>query len=57
MLEHGWRGYLIAWFALVWIANVYIGLFNRIRIEIKREKTEIDIEQNRIGPSRTGPEQ
>jgi len=57
MLEHGWRGYLIAWFALVWIANLYISLFNRIRLEIKHEKTEIDHEQNRMDPSRTGPEQ
>src|ERR1700755_720378 len=30
MLFEGWRGCLVAWFALVWIANVYMGLFNRL---------------------------
>jgi hypothetical protein len=36
-----WRGYLIALFALVWIANVYMALFGRIRLEIKKERVEI----------------
>jgi len=37
MLYDGWRGYLIAWFALVWVANVYMSVFNRLRLEIKHE--------------------
>jgi hypothetical protein len=37
----GWRGYLIAWFALVWVANVYMSAFNRLRLEIKHENVEI----------------
>jgi hypothetical protein len=41
MLYAGWRGYLIAWFALVWVANVYMSGFNRLRLEIKRENVEI----------------
>ena len=41
MLYAGWRGYLIAWFALVWIANIYMSLFNRIRLDIQHENVAI----------------
>ena len=41
LLYAGWRGYLIAWFALVWVANVYMSGFNRLRLEIKHENVEI----------------
>lgn len=41
MLYDGWRGYLISWFALVWMANVYMGVFNRLRLEIKHENVVI----------------
>ena len=44
MLYEGWRGYLIAWFALVWIANVYMSAFNRLRLEIKHENVVIATE-------------
>jgi hypothetical protein len=33
-----WRGYLIAGFALVWIANVYMSLYAFLRIDIKKER-------------------
>ncbi len=36
-----WRGYLIAEFALVWVANVLMGLFAKLRVKIKAEKVEI----------------
>jgi hypothetical protein len=45
MLYPGWRGYLIAWFSLVWIANVYMSAFNRLRLEIKLENVTIAKEQ------------
>ena len=45
MLYEGWRGYLISWFALVWIANVYMSLFNRIRLDIKHENVVIATDQ------------
>jgi len=41
LLMADWRGYLIAGFSLVWIANIYLGLFGLIRQDIKLEKTEI----------------
>jgi hypothetical protein len=36
---------LLAWLSLVWVANVYMGLFNRLRLDIKRENVEIAVEQ------------
>jgi len=45
----GWRGYLMAWFSMVWIANVYMSLFNHLRLEIKYENVEIVKEQTQAG--------
>ncbi len=50
LLYAGWRGYLIAWFALVWVANVYISFFNRLRLDIKHENVEIAVDQTKIEP-------
>jgi hypothetical protein len=47
LLLPDWRGYLIAGFSLVWIANVYMSLFGLIRQDISKEKAEIKmIEKN-----------
>jgi hypothetical protein len=45
LLYDGWRGYMISWFALVWVANVYMSAFNRLRLEIKHENVEIATKQ------------
>lgn len=45
LLVPGWRGALLAWFTLVWVANVYISLFGRLRLDIKRERVEIKVEE------------
>lgn len=41
LLMNDWRGYIIAGFALVWIANLYMSLFGLIRQDVKKEKMEI----------------
>lgn len=41
LLFQDWRGYLIGFFALVWISNVYMNIYSRIRLEIKKERAEI----------------
>jgi hypothetical protein len=41
MLFADWRGFLIAGFSLVWVANLYMSLFGRVRLDIKRERLEI----------------
>ena len=40
LLFADWRGYIIAGFALVWVANLYMGIHARLRIGIKKERTE-----------------
>ncbi len=42
LLMDDWRGYLIAGFSLVWIANVYMSIFAFIRLGMKKEKYEIE---------------
>ena len=44
-LYTGWRGYLIAFFALVWIANVYMSLFGFLRVGMKKERVEAKIKE------------
>ena len=47
LLMPGWRGYLVAGFALVWTANIYMSIFARLRLDIKRERVEISaVEQD-----------
>ena len=45
LLFDDWRGYLIAWFALVWIANVYMSVYGRLRLDIKSERVDIEIKE------------
>ena len=50
LLIPDWRGYIIAGFSLIWIANVYMSIFNLLRQSIKKDKTEIkEIEQKLNG--------
>jgi hypothetical protein len=42
LLLSDWRGYIIAGFSLVWVANVYMSVFAYIRQDIKKEKKEIE---------------
>ena len=37
LLIDDWRGYVLAFFALPWIANQWMSLYRRIRVEIKKE--------------------
>jgi len=41
LLFEDWRGYLIAGFALVWVSNVYMSIFGRLRLEIREDRLEI----------------
>jgi serine/threonine protein kinase len=35
------RGFFVAGFSLVWVANVYMSLFGRLRLDIREERLEI----------------
>ena len=41
LLLDDWRGYLLSFFALAGLTNVYLSLFGRLRVEIKSERLDI----------------
>ncbi|HEX8461687.1 MAG TPA: hypothetical protein VF623_09660 [Segetibacter sp.] len=45
LLFDDWRGYLIAGFSLVWVANIYMSLFGRVRIDLKKEKLDANLKE------------
>ncbi|MFL6195241.1 MAG: DUF1360 domain-containing protein [Thermoanaerobaculia bacterium] len=60
LLLDDWRGYLIAFFAVVAVANVYLSSFGRLRQEVKTEKLtakqkEIELEEVKNGQGETAP--
>ena len=56
LLLFDWRGAILAWFTLVWIANVYMSLFGRLRLDIKRERVEIKMEEQVVEGEKEDPE-
>lgn len=45
LLYTDWRGYLIAFFSLVWIANIYMSIFGLVRVGLKKEKAEANLKE------------
>jgi len=45
LLYNDWRGYIVSFFALVWIANFYMSLFGFVRVGMKKEKIEAQIKE------------
>jgi hypothetical protein len=37
LLIDDWRGYIIAFFVLPWIANIWMSFYRRLKVEIKKE--------------------
>jgi hypothetical protein len=48
LLYEDWRGYLVSLFSLVWIANQYISIFARLRLDIKHERIAIKVEEQEV---------
>ena len=48
LLFEDWRGYLISGFALVWVANIYMNIYARVRLEIKKDRVEIAVHEQSI---------
>lgn len=46
LLYDDWRGYLIAFFALPYVANVYMGLFAQTKLEAKKDRMEAKVIQH-----------
>jgi hypothetical protein len=48
LLLDDWRGYLISFFALVAVANVYMSSFGRLRQEVKSEKLDAEKKEKEL---------
>lgn len=47
LLYDDWRGYLVAGLSLVWLANIYMSFFGRLRLEIRGDRIEIAAAESR----------
>jgi len=50
LLFEDWRGYLVAFFLLPWIANQWMSLYRMLRVDIKHENLlaeKVEIEKNK----------
>ncbi|HEX8059653.1 MAG TPA: hypothetical protein VF473_01905 [Cyclobacteriaceae bacterium] len=48
LLMTNWVGYVIAGFALVWVANFYMSLYAFLRTDLKKERIEANIEEKEL---------
>jgi hypothetical protein len=48
LMYDDWKGYVIAFFSLVFVANGYINLYSRLRVDITSEKKEIEAKEKAI---------
>jgi hypothetical protein len=51
LLFDDWRGYVIGFFALAGVANVYLSLFGRLRVDIKSERLDVAAKEEAIQPN------
>ena len=57
LLLDDWRGYLISFFAVVAVANVYLSSFGRLRQEVKSEKLDAKKKEIELEEAETAQEQ
>ena len=43
LLYTDWRGYVLAFFALPWVANQIMSLYRRLRVDIKHENLKAEV--------------
>lgn len=48
LLIDDWRGYVIAFFALVFVANLYLNFYARLRVDIQQAKVETKVKEKEI---------
>jgi len=53
LLIDDWRGYVLATFALVWVANFYMTIYARLRVNLKKERVELKGQELEVSESDT----
>jgi hypothetical protein len=48
LLVDDWRGYVVSLFSLVFVANVYMSFYNRLRVIINVDRTELQVKKRQI---------
>ncbi len=48
LLIDDWKGYVLALFALVWVANVYMNLFAFIRVDLRLDRGKANVTERQI---------
>ncbi|HEV7218670.1 MAG TPA: hypothetical protein VGN39_07330 [Terriglobales bacterium] len=48
LLYSDWRGYLLAIFALVWVSNIYMSIYNRLRLDIQSGRVELKVKEKDV---------
>jgi hypothetical protein len=48
LLFDDWRGYIVSFFSLVMVANFYLNLYSRLRVDITSEKKAIEVKDREI---------
>ena len=48
LLIDDWRGYVLAFFALVFVANAYMNLYARLKVDITSEKKSIEHKEKEL---------
>ena len=45
LLFDDWRGYVVSWLAIVWVANHLMSIYGRLRLGIRSERLEIGLKE------------
>jgi len=45
LLLDDWRGYVLSFFATVFVANIYMSLYSRLRVDIRSERAAADLRE------------
>jgi hypothetical protein len=48
LLLDDWRGYVLALFAVVWVANAYMNLFARVRVDLRYVRAEAEVKNKQV---------
>lgn len=48
LLFPDWRGWVAGLFALVWVANQYMSIYSRLRLDIKSQQVELKATEQKV---------
>lgn len=54
LLLDDWRGYVVGFFALTGVANVYLSAYGRLRVDIKAERVQIAATERKMDARENG---